>query len=91
MHFKNTDIPQTAIDAGQAAMTSKIAKADGFVAREIQDAVSRVLRTDPNFVYPKTTPRGMNELDMRVADRMIQKARRLGEISFANSRWSVKS
>lgn len=83
MRIKNTDIPQAAVDAGKAAMV------DGFAANQIQAAVSAALRANASFAYPAATPRAMDELDMRVADRLIQKGRQSGEISFAKGRWTV--
>ena len=83
MRIKDTDIPQSAIDAGRAAMV------DGFVANQIQAAVSAVLRTDPGFTYPDARPSAMTDLDMRVGDRLIQNARKDGTITFANKRWAV--
>jgi hypothetical protein len=83
MRIKNTDIPQAAIDAGNAAMTGE------FAANQIQAAVSAALRADPAFAYHSSRERDMDELDMRVADRLIQNARKDGSITFANKRWTV--
>lgn len=83
MRIKDTAIPQAAIDAGNAAMV------DGFVAAQVQAAVSAVLRADGNFTYPDQRPSHMTDLDMRVGDRLIQNARKKGAITFAKGRWKV--
>lgn len=86
MRIQGTIIPQAAIDAGSKAMVT------GFKAIQIQAAVSAALRADPDFVYP-TKSRSVNAndmLDMRVADSLIQAARRAGRITFAKGGWIVK-
>lgn len=84
MRIKNTDIPQAAIDAGLAAMVP------GFTAGQIQAAVSVVLRADPEFSYPDASkPSRMDGLDLRVADSLIQSARKRGEIVFGKGRWTL--
>lgn len=86
MRIKNIDIPQSALDAGTAAMT------DGFTAGRIQAAVSASLRSNPDFAYPAgMNERARDEVDMRVADRLIQNARKSGAIAFAKGRWTVKA
>lgn len=83
MRIKDTEVPQAAIDAGHAAMV------DGFAANQIQAAVSAALRADATFAYRNVRDRDMDEFDMRVADRLIQNARKTGAISFAKGRWTV--
>ena len=76
MKTKGIEIPQAAIDAGNAAMTGR------FRAADIQGAVATALRPladDQSFDYRH---HDKDELDMRVADSLIQKARKLGCIEF---------
>ena len=81
MKYKDIEIPQAALDAGNAAMDGD--SQDGkFRSHDIQGAVSRVLRTmeeEKSFDYGV---HNKMELDMRVADRLIQKARKQGVIRF---------
>jgi len=87
MKVKNIEIPQAAIDAGNAAMV------DGFQACDIEGAVAVVL-TDlyhrgsahEHFDYGSCRK---EELHMRVGDRLIQNARKLGRIMRVNNRWTV--
>jgi len=84
MRIKDTEIPQAAVDAGRAAMV------DGFKAHQVQAAVSVALRADPGFSYPPSHRKGADDcLDLRVADSLIQSARRSGAISFVKGRWAV--
>ena len=83
MRIKDTEIPQAAIDAGLAAMVT------GFTASQIQAAISVALRADAGFAYRSTRERDMDELDMRVADRLIQNARKSGAITFGKGGWTV--
>jgi hypothetical protein len=73
---KNIEIPQAAIDGGRKTMTGR------FRASDVQGGVAHALRTladDQRFDYGAEDK---DTVDMRVADRLIQSARRLGEIQF---------
>lgn len=82
MKTKGITIPQTAIDSGYAAMTGR------FRALDIQHAVAEALRPlagDGSFDYGRCR---REELEMRVADSLIQRARRAGTIKLLpGSQW----
>jgi hypothetical protein len=87
MKVKNIEIPQAAIDAGNAAMV------DGFQACDIEGAVGVVLH-DLYYKAPlhEHFDYGMcrkEELHMRVGDRLIQNARKAGRIRRVANRWTV--
>lgn len=82
MKTKGITIPQAAIDRGNAAMTGS------FRAIEIQHAVAGALRPladEQAFDYGRCDK---DELEMRVADSLIQRARRAGTITLQpGNRW----
>lgn len=85
MKVMNIDIPQAAIDAGNAAMV------DGFRAVDVEGAVAVALHD----LYHKAPPHehfdyGIQPKDavhMRLADRLIQKARKAGRIKRVDGQW----
>jgi hypothetical protein len=70
-------IPQSAIDAGNAAMTGQ------FRAADISSAVSRALH-DAEFDFGIQHKESVR---IRIADRLIQKARTAGLIKFNAGTW----
>jgi len=87
MKVKDIEIPQAAIDAGNAAMV------DGFQACDVEGAVGVVLydlyHRAPAHTHFDYGSCGKQELNMRVGDRLIQNARKAGRISRVNNRWKV--
>lgn len=87
MKIKDIEIPQAAIDAGNAAMAGE------FRLDDVRGAVANVLRTlhfeslQVDFDYGPNTK---DEFDDRLADRLLQAAKRRGNVThLGHGRWQA--
>lgn len=87
MKYQGIEIPQSALDAGNAAI------AGNFTLDDVRCAVSEILRTlhyDSLQVDFDYGPNVKDVLDDRVADRLIQKAKREGKVRhIGHGRWET--
>lgn len=88
MKVMGLDIPQAAIDAGNAAMTGD------FRLDDVRGAVAGVLRElnadgrDDTFDYGIQSK---DAVDDRLADRLVQAARKAGRVHRGRGGWASRS
>jgi len=89
MKVLGIEIPQAAIDAGDKAMV------DGFQSCDVAGEVSAVLydlyHMEPPHEHFDYGAQDKDAVHDRVADRLIQNARKAGRIGRVGGRWKVLS